>query len=296
MPAGWRITVLLGLAIGAFAGLAQSAVAEGPIAIVAAENFYGDIARQIGGSDVVVTSILNNPVEDPHEFEAAPSTARAVSEARLIILNGAGYDPWMEALVKASKSAASTVIVVADLIGRHSGDNPHIWYDPETMPAVAAVLAKNLAALDPAHRGDYNLRLAKVTASFAPIAAKIAAIKAKFAGLPVAATEPVFGDMAKALGFDMRDKEFQWAVMNGTEPSVGDVARLQHDLATGAVKLFFYNSSVNDEISQRMRAIAVAAKVPIIGVSETMPPSQSYQEWITGELDAVAAALEGNRS
>jgi zinc/manganese transport system substrate-binding protein len=296
MAAGWRIIALLGLAIGIVAGLAESAAAESPIAIVAAENFYGDIARQIGGGDVVVTSILNNPVEDPHEFEATPSTARAVSDARLIILNGASYDPWMDALLKTSRSPARKVIVVADLIGRHPGDNPHAWYDPATMPAVATAIAKELAALDPAHRDDYDRRLGKVMASFAPITAKIAAIKAKFSGLPVAATEPVFGDMAKALGFDMRDIQFQWAVMNGTEPSVGDVARLQHDLASGAVKLFFYNSSVNDEISQRMRAVAVAAKVPTIGISETMPAGQSYQRWIAGELDAVAAALEDNRS
>jgi zinc/manganese transport system substrate-binding protein len=296
MAASWRITAVLGVAIGTFACFPQIAAAESPIAIVAAENFYGDIARQIGGRDVAVTSILNNPVEDPHEFEAAPSTARAVSEARLIILNGASYDPWMEALLKASQSPARKVIVAADLIGRRAGDNPHVWYDPATMPAVATAIAKELAALDPAHRDDYDRRLATAIASFAPITAKIAAIKAKFAGLPVAATEPVFDDMAKALGFDMRDTQFQWAVMNGTEPSVSDVARLQHDLASGVVKLFFYNSSVNDEISQRMRAVAAAAKIPIIGTSETMPAGQSYQRWIAGELDAVAMALEDNRS
>ena len=120
--------------------------AAGPIPIVAAENFYGDVAGQIGGAEVTVTSILNSPDQDPHLFETSPSVGRMVSAARIVIYNGIDYDPWMRKLLAATSGVKRTTIVVADLVGRKPGDNPHIWYDPATMLALAKALAADLSA------------------------------------------------------------------------------------------------------------------------------------------------------
>jgi zinc/manganese transport system substrate-binding protein len=265
--------------------------ADQPIPIVAAENFYGDVARQIGGPDVSVTSILNNPDQDPHLFEVSPSVGRNVSAARIVIYNGIDYDPWMPTLLRAARSANRETIVVADLVGRKTGDNPHIWYDPATMPALAQALAADLAAADPAHQPDYEQRLARFEQSMQPIRAKINTLRQRLAGMPVTATEPVFGAMFAALGMRVRDMAFQMAVMNGTEPGASDVAAFENDLRAHRVRLLVYNSQASDPIAARMKALAEASHIPIVGATETEPPGQTYQAWMLSELDAVDRAL-----
>ena len=267
------------------------AFAAGPIPIVAAENFYGDVARQIGGADVSVTSVLNNPDQDPHLFEASPSVARAISAARFVIYSGIDYDPWMAKLLGAARSTDRTVIVVAELIGKKPSDNPHIWYDPNTMPTFAKVLADDLSTADPAHRSDYQERLIRFQQSMWPIQAKIVALHERLAGTPVTATEPVFGYMFDALGMQVRNQSFQLAVMNDTEPSASDVAGFEHDLKTHQVKLLVYNSQVSDPIAERMMKLAKASHIPIVGAAETEPPGETYQQWMTNVLDAVDHAL-----
>src|SRR6476661_1866474 len=140
-----------------------------PLTVVAAENFYGDLAQQIGGPAVQVTSILTNPNQDPHSFEASPSTARAIADAGLVVYSGADYDPWVANLLAASNMPGRKVIVVADLVQRKSGDNPHLWYDPATMPALAKALAAEFAGRDPVHRADYESRLQAFLASLEPM-------------------------------------------------------------------------------------------------------------------------------
>ncbi len=269
----------------------QEQAAPAPIDIVAAENFYGDVARQIGGPNVHVTSILSNPDEDPHLFEASPSVARAISAARIVVYSGIDYDPWMEKLLSAARSGERQAIVVAELVGRKTGDNPHIWYDPATMLAYAKALGAALDADDPAHASVYDQRLVRFTASIAPIQAKIATLHQRLAGTPVTATEPVFGYMFEALGMQVRNLAFQMAVMNGTEPSASDVAAFETDLRTRAVKLLVYNAQASDPIAQRMERLAKASHVPIVSVAETEPPGKTYQSWMLGELDDVDKAL-----
>src|ERR1700724_2239300 len=140
-----------------------------PVNIVAAENFYGDVAKQIGGANVKVTSILSNPDQDPHLFEVSPSVGRNVSAARIVIYNGIDYDPWMEKLLGAARSTKRETIVVADLVGKKTGDNPHIWYDPVTMVALAKTLSEPLIAENPGHRAGYEQRLARFEESVKPI-------------------------------------------------------------------------------------------------------------------------------
>ena len=222
----------------AFASLAAfPAYATEVIRIVAAENFYGDIAAAVGGAHVRVTSILNNPDEDPHLFEASPSVARDLAAARIVVLNGADYDPWVAKLLSANAEAGRSTMVAADLVGRKPGDNPHLWYDPATMPTVAGALATALDAIDPANKADYDNNLKLLDASLQKIVDKVASIRARFEGAEVTATEPVFGYMAAALGLKVRNERFQLAVMNDTEPSARDTAAMEADLKGRRVKV-----------------------------------------------------------
>jgi zinc/manganese transport system substrate-binding protein len=262
-----------------------------PIKIVAAENFYGDIARQIGGPDVAVTSILNNPDQDPHLFEVSPSVGRDVSGARIVVYNGINYDPWMEKLLRAARSADRKAIVVADLIGKKAGDNPHIWYDPATMSALAKTLSDTLSIEDPAHRAGYERRLAQFEESLKPIQAKIGELRQRLAGVPVTATEPVFGYLLDALGMEIRNHAFQLAVMNNTEPSASNVAAFENDLKKHQDKLLIYNSQATDPTADRMQKIAKASGIPVVGATETEPAGENYQGWIMSVLDAIDRAV-----
>ena len=273
--------------------LALSAAHAAPINVVAAENFYGDVVEQIGGTEVSVTSILTNPDQDPHLFEANPSTARALADAKLVVYSGADYDAWAEKLLAASQAPQRQVIDVAKLVHRKSGDNPHIWYDPATMPVLARHLAEALSRLDPPHRADYAERLAAFEDSMKGVRAKVSELRGKYAGTVVTATEPVFGYMADALGLKMRNARFQLAVMNDTEPSATEIAGFERDLRTHTVKVLFYNSQTSEALTERMRAIATEAKVAIVGVTETEPPGKRYQEWVLSQLAALDQALAG---
>lgn len=279
-----------------FIGLGGAVAAIGaaraePIKIVAAENFYGDIAKQIGGAAVSVTSILGNPDQDPHLFEVSGSVGREVTAARIVIYNGIAYDPWMEKLLAATRSASREAIAVADLVGRKTGDNPHVWYDPAAVSALARRLADRLAAGDPGHRTDYEERLVRFEGSLNPIRAKIDELRRRLGGVPVTATEPVFGYLFDALGLKVRNQAFQRAVMNSTEPSASDIAAFEKDLRTRQVKLLVYNSQATDPIAERMRRIAAASGVPVVAAAETVPEGESYQGWMTSALAAIDRAL-----
>lgn len=277
--------------LGLASAPAWSQAAHPPVPIVAAENFYGDIAQQIGGAEVKVTSILSNPDQDPHLFEASPSVARGISAARIVIYNGIDYDPWMGKLLGAARSSDRKTIVVADLLGKKPRDNPHIWYDPATMLALAQALADTLIGADPAHQAGYQQRLTGFQASVQPIQAKIASLRERLAGTPVTATEPVFGIMFAALGMPVRNQSFQLSVMNDTEPSASDIAAFEDDLKTHKAKLLVYNSQASNPVAARMEKLARAAHVPVVGATETEPVGRGYQAWMLGELDAIDRAL-----
>ena len=297
--AGLVLALVMGAGSGAGLAAGQTThatAADRRIAVVAAENFYGDIARQVGGDRVAVVSIMSNPDQDPHLFETTPAVVRQLADAQIVIFNGANYDPWMDKLLTAAPRPWRVVINAAQLNGRKSGDNPHVWYDPVTMPAMATTLADALITLDSAHAPDYAAQLKVTLASLARITQRIAQLKAKHAGIAVTATEPVFGLMVDALGLTMRNQRFQLAMMNDTEPSARDVAALESDLKQHKVKALIYNSQVSEKLTERMRAIAGAAKVPVIAITETMPANISFQDWVLGELDAVDKALSGPNS
>jgi zinc/manganese transport system substrate-binding protein len=283
--------VALGLAAFALCGaaFAQSA----PIPVVAAENFYGDVIQQLGGAHVSVTSILSNPDQDPHLFEASPKTARDLHRAALVVYNGADYDPWMDKLLAASKNDRRVAIVAADLIGKKAGDNPHLWYAPQTMPAVAKQIVETLDRLDSTHKAEYDANLARFLASLAPIDRKIDALKAKYQGVPVTATEPVAGYLCDAAGLAMRNARFQLSVMNDTEPAASDIAAFEQDLRGKRVRVLIYNAQAVTKLTERMLSLAKQSQIPSVSVTETQPAGKTYQQWMRAQVDALAQALGG---
>ena len=288
--------ILAAVAVAFAASLTIAHTADGKIDVVAAENFYGSVAQEIGGDRVSVTSILNNPDQDPHLFEVSPAIIRQIAAARVVIYNGADYDPWIEKLLKVTAKPGRVAIVAADLMNKKAGDNPHLWYDPATMPAVASALAAALAAADPAHKDDYAARLRTFLASLAPLNDKIAAIRGKYAGTPVTASEPVFGQMADALALKMANERFQLAIMNDTEPSARDVAAFERDLKTHKVRVLFYNKQASNKVVAHLVDLARAANVPVVGVTEIAPSGVSYRDWMLMQLDETQRALAGPSS
>lgn len=292
-----RTTIgLVAALLSTIVALTDASAAVSKIAVVAAENFYGDVARQIGGDQVSVVSIMRNPDQDPHLFETAPSIARDIATAELVIYNGAGYDPWMERLLEVTPKPGRIVIVASDLMHRKAGDNPHLWYDSATMPAVAKAVAKALTAADPVQADHYMAGLRAYLASLRPLHDKIAAMRGKYAGTIVAATEPVVGYMTDELHLTLLERRFQLSIMNNTEPSSGDLVAFESDLKTLKIRVLFYNKQASDKIVQHMVDLARASNIPVVGITETSPPGQSYQDWMLGVLDKTEAALAGSPS
>lgn len=275
---------------------AQTGTGTGKIAVVAAQNFYGDIARQIGGDRVSVVSVLNSPDQDPHLFEPSPAAARQIADAQIVIANGAHYDEWLDRLMKAAPRPGRTVISAGQLVKAKHGDNPHLWYSPATMPAVAKAIAAALSQADSGHAAAYAERLAKTLADLNRISQRVADMRTRYAGKPVAATEPVFGPMADALGLTMRNQSFQRALMNETEPSARDIAAFETDLKNRKVAVLIYNKQVSEKLAERLLTIARTAKVPVVGVTETQPADVSFQDWMLSQLDALDKALTGPNS
>ena len=276
----------------AICGLSAPALAD-PVKVVAAENFYGDLASQIGGPNVAVTSILSNPDDDPHLFEVSPATARALSDAKIVIANGVDYDPWMEKLVSAHKAPGRKKIVVGALVGRRPGDNPHLWYDPAYMKAAAKALVADLVAVDPAHKAAYEQGEAKFLDSLKPLDDKIATMRKSYAGEPVTASEPVFGYQAGLIGLKVRNEKYALAVMNNAEPTPSEVAAFEDDLKGKKVKAMLYNAQASEPAVGKLVQMAKDNEIPVVGVSETEPPNATYQDWMMGQLNALDHALSG---
>ena len=269
------------------------AMAATPTAI-GIENQYADVIRQVGAPFVNVRAIESDPNTDPHSFEASPSVAATLAGASLVVENGLGYDSWADRILAATSAPGRQVINVQHLLGLpDSTRNPHLWYDPATMPRVADAVAASLAAIDPAHAAAFRANAAGFTASLAPWRAALAAFRTAHAGTVVAGTEPVADDMLEAAGCTIATPEaLRLAIMNGTDPSPQDVSR-QNALLTGRhVRALVYNEQVTDGLTQSFLARARAAGVPVVGVYETMPPGSTYQSWMLAEVSALARAVE----
>jgi zinc/manganese transport system substrate-binding protein len=280
-------------------GATAAGGASGAIVAVGAENEYANVIEQVGGRYVKVTAIESNPNTDPHTFEASPSVAEVVGAARLIVQNGVGYDTFMERIESASPSSSRRVIDVQKLLGLPDwAANPHLWYKPETMPAVARALAAGLSALQPAHAAYFQANAARFERSLIPWYQAIKQFATNYPSTPVATTEPVGDYMLEALGTkNLTPFGLQADIMNGVDPAPQDVTLQDGLFADHAVKVFVYNQQVTDSLTQSFLEAAKRNGVPVVGVYETMPtPGYDYQSWMLAEVQALQRALSANLS
>jgi zinc/manganese transport system substrate-binding protein len=285
------------LALGALAGCGSSSFSgrsAGQIAAVGAENEYANVIEQIGGRYVKVDAVESNPNTDPHTFEASPSVAQEVSQAKLIVQNGVGYDTYMEKIESASESSGRKVIDVQKLLGLpESTPNPHLWYKPTTMPVLAAALARDLSELQPAHAAYFQANARAFDASLQPWTKALRQFDERYPGTTVATTEPVGDYMLEAAGTrNLTPFSMQADIMNGTDPSPQDVTLENGLFANHRVKVFVYNQQVTDSVTEGFLKEAARAGVPVVGVYETMPtPGYDYQSWMIAELRALEKAV-----
>jgi zinc/manganese transport system substrate-binding protein len=300
------VAAALMVAVTAVAGCGNSTKAAnststvaGVINAIGAENEYANVLGQIGGRYVHVSSILNNPNTDPHTFESSPSVAREVSRAELIVQNGVGYDDFMTRIESASSNSKRKVIIAQDVRGLPTDTpNPHLWYDPKTMPAVAKAMAADLSVLQPVHATYFAANLKKFDASLQPWLQAIAAFKADYPHTTAATTEPVSDYMLQAMGVDdLTPFRFQADIMNGVDPTPQDITLENGFFAKHQVRMFVYNQQVIDSLTTSIRQTAEKAGVPVVGVYETMPtPGYDYQTWMLAEIHAMQKAVTDKTS
>ena len=264
--------------------------------VLGVENFYADVAGQVGGAKFRVDTILSDPSVDPHVYEASVEDAKLVAQADVVIENGAGYDAFVDKLLAASPRPDRIVIDVAQLTGHHDGDNPHLWYDTlNTMPPLAKALARALSQKDPAGQSAYTGSAQAFVDALAPVHQLQATIGRKYAGAPVLATEPLWNYGAAAAGLSVLDADgpFQKATEDGNDPPAAAVVRFRSQLTSRTARLLVVNSQAVTPISQQMQALARQTGVPVVPMSETEPPNTTYQQWMAGQLQAVLQALGG---
>jgi zinc/manganese transport system substrate-binding protein len=266
---------------------------SGVIKAVGAENEYANVIAQIGGRYVRVTAVESNPNTDPHSFEASASVSQTVGAAELVVQNGLGYDSFMNTIEGSSPSPARKVIDVQHLLGRQdSAPNPHLWYSPATMPAVARAVATDLSQLRPAHRAYFQARLRAFDTSLAPWQAAIARFRAAYGGTAVATTEPVGDYLLQALGLrNLTPFGLQADIMNGVDLSPQYVTLQDSLFRRHQVRVFVYNQQVVDAVTQAFLAQARQAGIPVVGVYETMPDGYDYQSWMMAEVHALQQAI-----
>jgi zinc/manganese transport system substrate-binding protein len=289
------VLALAALATGCSAttGATTSASSGGTIVAIGAENQYASVISQVGGKYVQVSAIESNPNTDPHTFEASASVAQAVSQAKLIVQNGLGYDSYMDKIESAAPSDGRKVIVAQHLLGLpDSTPNPHLWYRPSTMPAVAKAVAAALAAIQPAHAAYFRAHLAAFNRSLQPWYQALAKFKAAYPDTPVATTEPVGDYLLQAAGTrNLTPFAFQADIMNGVDPSPQYVSLQTGLFNQRKVKVFLYNQQVTSSLTATFLSAAHRNGIPVVGVYETMPAGYTYQSWMLAEVQALQKAV-----
>jgi zinc/manganese transport system substrate-binding protein len=285
----------LAAAIAGCGGAGTIAAGSGRVNVVAAEDFWGSIAQQLGGDRVEVTDIITNPAADPHDYEPSAEDARTMAGAQLAIVNGIGYDSWAAKLLDANPSSGRTVLTVGDLLGLEEGDNPHQWYSPSAVEKVIRQTTADYKQMDPAHAAYFESQRHRLeTKGFARYHRLIGQIRSRFAGTPVGASESVFAPLAPALGLKLiTPTGFLDAISEGTEPTSTDKATVDRQIADRQIAVWIYNSQNATPDVQRLNEAAKAAGVPTATVTETTTPEgASFQAWQSRQLEALLAALE----
>ena len=272
---------------------------SGPVQVVAAENFWGSIAGQLGGRQVAVTSIIDNPATDPHDYEPTAVDARAVATAALVVVNGIGYDPWATKLVQANPSSDQKVLTVGKVVGVPDGGNPHRWYSPPDVAAVADAITTAYKRIDPAHAAYFDgRRRAFDDRALAEYHHLAATIRARYGGTPIGASESIVTPLAEALGLRLiTPPAFLKAISEGTDPAAGDKSTIDRQISGREIKVYVYNSQNATPDVRSQVAAARAAGIPVTSVTETLTPAgASFQAWQVRQLTALEAALaKGSR-
>lgn len=292
------LVMVLMVAAGACGGPDGTAVGpSGAISVVAGESFWGSIALQLGGSKVNVQSVVTEPNADPHEYESSANDARAFAEAKLVILNGAGYDDWGKKLLAANQVSSRRVLNLADLLGKKVGDNPHFWYSPGYVVKVADSITAQYKAIDSASVSYFDQRRADFATALQPYTNEIAAIKQNYSGAPVGATESIFVYMAAALGVNLTTPaEFMNAVAEGNDPPASAVVEFQNQISGHQIKVLIYNVQTSTAMTSNIKAQAASEHIPSVGVSETLlPENLTFQDWQLKQLKSMEAALSSGR-
>jgi zinc/manganese transport system substrate-binding protein len=290
------LTTVLALAATALlsgCGAISSATTTG-VSVVAAENFWGSIAKQIAGHKAGVQSIITNPAQDPHSYEPPARDAITLITARLAIVNGVGYDPWAPKLLAANPDSKRITLTVGNLFGLHEGDNPHRWYSPADVDAVAYYITADLSKLDPKNAPYYAHQLAVFeTKGLARYHQLIAQIKRRFSGVPIGASESIFALLAPSLGLDLiTPGSFTKAVSEGTEVSAQDTITTQQQIARHQIKVWIYNSQNATPQIQRLNDLARASHIPVATITETLAPQKAtFEQWQVAQLEAIEHAL-----
>ncbi|MDQ6712546.1 MAG: zinc ABC transporter substrate-binding protein [Candidatus Dormibacteraeota bacterium] len=286
---GALLSTLLCACVAPPAGASSGATLQ----VVAGENFWGSIAAQLGGSRVAVTSIVTNPNTDPHSYESSATDARALATADYVTLNGAGYDDWGQKLLSANPNQGRKVFIVADLLHKKAGDNPHFWYHPDWVDKVADRITADFQALDSADSGYFTQQRQALTTALKPYHDAVARIRSTASGVAVASTESIFVYMAQALGLNLiSPPEFMQAISEGSDPPAQSVAEFQNQISQHQIKVLIYNTQTATPITENLKQMATRNGIPVIGISETLePPAASFQDWQVKQLSSLQAAL-----
>ncbi len=289
------LTLLLLSACGGATGSSVSTsnnTSSSPLNVVAAENFYGDIVKQLGGSHVNVTSILADPNVDPHEYESNVNNAKAVFKANLIVENGGGYDSWMDKLLAGSPNSNRIVIQGFDSATSKLPDNVHVWYSIDNVQSIAQVITNGLKKLDPTASTAFDSNNQTFNTSLTQIRQTISGIKIKYNGTPVGLTETFFQYQAVPLGLKvLTPQEFQKAVAEGNDPPANSAIMAENQIKGKQVKVLIYNQQTVSPVTTRLQDDAKAAGIPIVPVTETMPPNKTYQSWMLAQLGTLSQSL-----
>lgn len=298
VPAALTMAALLASCGGATVAGGDTAPGA-PMAVVAAENFWGSIASQLGGGKVTVKSIISSPNTDPHEYEARPSDARAIASARYVVYNGFGYDPWAEKLVDANPSNSRVVLNVQGLLGLHDDDNPHRWYSPSDVLKVVDRITADYQQLDPSASAYFQQQHDEFIATgLNDYDALVQQIRQEYAGTPIGATESIVSPLADALGLKMLTPyAFLQAISEGTDPTAQDKATADRQISSKQIAVLIVNTQNATPDVQRLIDAAKAHDIPIVDVTETLePPTGTFQAWQSSQLRSLLNALTLSRS
>jgi zinc/manganese transport system substrate-binding protein len=272
----------------------HSASTDETINVVAAENFWGSIATQLGGSHVHVTSIVNNPATDPHDYEPNAIDARTLAGAKLVIENGIGYDPWVPKLLAANPVSGRVVLDVGKLVGISAGGNPHRWYSPSNVHRVIAAITHDYQQLDPKDAASFaRLRTRFLKVGLHAYTQEIAAIRKRYAGTKVGASESIFAPLAQALGLDLVTPDsFLDAISEGADPTVKDLTTIGRQISTREIKVWVFNSQNSTPDVQRLTDAARKQGIQVTTITETLSPANvSFEAWQLAQLKKLAIAL-----